>query len=251
MKWKEVVLSFCAGASFDKLAGDILQAAKDNLNEQNLTQDAAYQKSVYLLVQMGIGAQSKNFIEHMHSIGIDLSANPSVQELIGKVSEAIDDAAWKEHNVKTDLGEFAKLGLVNAITHVAHLECDVKQQMPGMPPLPGLSVFNTFGKRVNLAEMNRVFIARTMGHALNYYMAKFIPQLTGHADRVLSLHELNDSYNALYQHCYETGQVVKEISGDWLALHQYHLKDMSDSTIRKHANHMVTKMIDALILGVD
>jgi len=76
LKRKEVVLSFCAGANFDKLSGDILQAAKANLNEQNLTQDVSYQMAVYLLVQMGIGAQSKDFIGHMHAIGINLTPEP-------------------------------------------------------------------------------------------------------------------------------------------------------------------------------
>ncbi len=251
MKWKEVVLSFCAGASFDKLAGDILQAAKDNLNKENLTQDAAYQKSVYLLVQMGIGAQSKNFIEHMHSIGIDLSPHPSVQELIGKVSEAIDDAAWRQPGAKSDLGEFAKLGLVNAITLVAHKAKDVNPQLPGMPPLPDLSIFNSFGKRHNLAELNRIFISRTMAHALNYYMAKFIPNMTGHAHRILSIQELNASYEALQRHCYETTLVHKEYVTEWLARHQYKMKDMNDSAIVCHANYMVKKMMDALIDGVD
>lgn len=251
LKWKEVVLSFCAGANFDKLAGDILQAAKDNLNEQSLTQDASYQKAVYLLVQMGIGAQSKDFIGHMHAIGIDLTPNPSVQELIGKVSEAVDDAAWQQPGTKCDLGEFAKLGLVNAITHVAHLEKDVNPQLPGMPPLPGLAIFNTFGKRHNLAELNRIFISRTMAHALNYYMAKFIPNLTGHTDRILSIQELNASYEALQNHCYETTLVHKEYVTEWLAKHQYKMKDMNEHSIVRHANYMVKKMLTALIEGVD
>jgi len=251
LKWKEIVLSFCAGASFDKLAGDILSAAKENLNSQNLTQDAAYQKSVYLLVQMGIGAQSKDFIGHMRTIGIDLSSNPSVQELIGKVCEAVDDAAWKQPGAKSDLGEFAKLGLVNAITNVAHQEKDVNPSLPGMPPIPDVNIFNTFGNRHNLAELNRIFISRTMAHALNYYMAKFIPNMTGYAHRILSIQELNASYEALKTHCYETTLVHKEYVTEWLAKHQYKMKDMSDSTIVRHANYMVKKMMDALIDGVD
>ena len=251
-KWKDIIRSFCAGASYSRLAHDILLAVQDHLNEKNIASDLAYQKAVYYLVQMGIGAQKKDFIGHMRSIGIELSSNPSVQELIGKVGEAIDDAAWGQTCVKSDLGEFAKQGLINAITYVAHLEKDVNPQLPNMPPLPDKNIFDAFGEKHNFAELNRRFVSYTMAHALNNYLAKIIPNLTGHTDRILSVEELNQAYEDMKKHCYETTLVHKEYSTEWLAKHNYHLPEgMSESQIARHANFMIKKMIRALKYGVD
>ena len=62
-KWKDVVASFCLGAGTEQVSKMVLDAASEGFNYENVTQDAAYQKSVELLVQMGIAAQSGDFLD--------------------------------------------------------------------------------------------------------------------------------------------------------------------------------------------
>lgn len=74
----------------------MLEAVSDGLNERKLIEDAGYQKSVELLVEMAIGAQRKDFMGHMREMGIAISDNPSPQELIAKVADAIEEAGMVE-----------------------------------------------------------------------------------------------------------------------------------------------------------
>lgn len=83
----------------------MLEAVSDGLNERKLIEDAGYQKSVELLVEMAIGAQRKDFIGHMREMGIALSDNPSPQELIAKVADAIEEAGmgWRPRSSRRSM----------------------------------------------------------------------------------------------------------------------------------------------------
>ncbi len=85
----------------------VLDTATDGFTRERLSQDTSYIKAVELLVEMGIGAQNNNFIEHLREVGIPLSYNPSVHELNAKLGKAVDDVAWSQNSLKTDLGEYA------------------------------------------------------------------------------------------------------------------------------------------------
>lgn len=247
--WRDVVGSFCAGADFNQLAKQVLEAAEEGLNATRLSNDSAYQKAVELLVQMGIGAQSGDFIQHMRNCGIALSDRPSAQELIAKLGQAVDDAAWNAGAIKTDLGDHAKQALSNAIT--ACMKAERSGDLPGMPQRLDADIFKAFGTRANFAELNRVFISKVMAHSMNSYLSQVVPNLVGRAQRVMSIHELKASYDALAKHCYETAQVHKVYANEWLGKHQYQLKDMNAVSMKKHANFMVMKMMRALKYGKD
>lgn len=92
--WKDLIACFQVGAKYPQFAHQVLEAVSDGLNERKLIEDAGYQKSVELLVEMAIGAQRKDFIGHMREMGIGLSDNPRPQELIAKVADAIEEASW-------------------------------------------------------------------------------------------------------------------------------------------------------------
>ncbi|MFA6673503.1 MAG: hypothetical protein WCS24_12730 [Methanoculleus sp.] len=245
--WKEVVALFCIGADYEQIAKVVLDAASAGFNEIRLSQDAGYQKAVDLLVQMGIAAQSGDFIGHMGKCGISLSVTSSTQELMAKLAEAVDDAAWANGSVKTDPGEYAKLALVNAVSYCANKE--LSQNIPGLTNDPDITIWKSFGSKINFADLNQHFIATVTARGLNAYMAQILPNLTGNVQRVSSIHELNTSYKALAKHCLETASVHRVYSTEWLGKHEYKLKDINARTIQRHANFMVKKMIRALRYG--
>lgn len=92
--WKDLIACLQVGAKYPQFAHQVLEAVSDGLNERKLIEDAGYQKSVELLVEMAIGAQRKDFIGHMREMDIGLSDNPPPQELIAKVADAIEEASW-------------------------------------------------------------------------------------------------------------------------------------------------------------
>ena len=246
MAWKEVIGLFCAGADFDQIAQATLKAASEGFNEKRLSEDAGYQKAVWLLVQMGIAGQSGDFIKHMCNCGIELSNNPSKQELNARLAAAVEDAAW-DGGMKSDLAEFARQALSNAVTSA--VEKNKEGELPNMPHKEDIDVFRKFGSKADFAHINQVFASEIMSRGLLSYLTQLLPNMVGRENRVLSTHELNHAYNSIEQHCYETGIVQKDYANEWMGKHQYKLNDMSDARIVKHGNFLVKKMIKALKYG--
>ncbi len=248
-RWREVVALYCAGADPTQVADAVLYAAEDGFHENRLFSDFGYQKAVWLLVQMGIAAQSGNFHEHMKKCGILLSSNASVQELNAKLGQAIIRSNWGQ-GVKSDIAEFAKSALQKAVLSAVDMERG-QVELPGMPHRPDVSIFNNFGSKENFAELNRRFASEFMARGIESYLAKIAPNLLGTNERVMSIHEMDAAYKAIREHCYETGIVERDYADQWLGLHKYKLRDMSDRLIEKHGTFLIKKMFKALRYGKD
>lgn len=248
-KWKDVVSAFCAGAGTEQISKQVLDAVEQAFNVEALSQDAGYQKAVELLVQMGIAAQSKDFVGHMRHCGISLPDYPTVQDLNAGLMQAIDDALWEKSSSGSMLGEYAKNALCQTVSLCERNERS--QELPGLIYRPDLEVFNTFGERTNFADLNQNFIAKTFSNGLKAYIAQILPNLTGTNVHLASTHEVKAAYDAMDKHCLETAMVHRVYANDWLGKHQYQLKDMDKQNIMKHANFMVRKMMRALKYGKD
>lgn len=248
-QWREVAALYCAGADASQVADAVLNAAEDGFHEKRLSQDFGYQKAMWLLVQMGIAAQSGDFIGHMKKCGIELSPNASIQELNARLAQMIIRSNW-EQGVKSDIAEYAKAALQNAVLAAADKERG-GPELPMMPHREDVSVFNKFGTKENFAELNRTFASEFMARGIESYLAKIAPNLLGKSEKVLSIHEMDAAYEAIREHCYETGVVEKDYANEWLGKHQYKLNDMSDEQIRKHGAFLVKKMFRALRYGKD
>ena len=192
-----------------------------------------------------VAAQSGDSAGHMEMWNFTLCN--VIPRTDGQLAEAVDDAAWANGSVKTDPGEYAKLALVNAVSYCANKE--LSQNIPGLTNDPDITIWKSFGSKINFADLNQHFIATVTARGLNAYMAQILPNLTGNVQRVSSIHELNTSYKALAKHCLETASVHRVYSTEWLGKHEYKLKDINARTIQRHANFMVKKMIRALRYG--
>lgn len=248
-KWKDVVAAFGLGAESEQISRQVLDAVEQAFNAETLSQDAGYQKAVELLVQMGIAAQSGDFISHMRNCGIELPDHPTVQDLNAGLMRAMDDALWETSSAGSMLGEYAKNALCQTVSLCVRNERS--QELPGLIFRPDLDLFNSFGKRANFAGLNQNFIAKTFSNSLKAYVSQILPNLTGTNPHLLSTHEVSAAYDAMDAHCRETAVVHRVYSTEWLGKHQYQLKDMDKQNIMKHANFMVKKMIRALKYGKD
>jgi len=78
----------------------------------------------------------------LREVGIPLSNNPSVQELNAKLGKAVDDDAWSQNSLKTDLGDYAKHALLSTVSEVANDL--VAQGIPGLIQRPSAEIFHGF-----------------------------------------------------------------------------------------------------------
>ena len=245
--WRDVAGLYAYGADSDILAIAILDAAEKGFNEKLLKEDTGFQKAAWLLIQLGLASQKKDFVEHLRQQGIPLSDQPSLNELKARLDEAVDDACWANGDVKTDLSEFASQALLVAV------DSAVERLKDGSLFKDDLSeeqnAFKNLGKRDNFAYLNQVFFGELTSRGLQNYLSYIGPALVGNTPILRTIHEKRNFDRELNKHCIETAKVTRDYANDWLGKHEYQLKDLSDKKVSNFASFGVKKMLKALKYG--
>lgn len=247
--WREVVAIYGFDADPSQIAMATLAAAETGFNEKELSQDAGYQKSVWLLIQLGIAAQSKDFVGYMRKIGIPLSSTPSLPELKARLQEAIDESCWNSGEMKTNLMEFSSNALLSAVESA--VETQVGNGLFPISDADYQTALGRLGKNDEFSHLGQIFFSELTARGLQYYLSHLTHSLVGVSRRTPTLHEKRIFDNALKKHCDETAIVTRDYVVAWLRKHQYQLKDISDKKIVDFANFGIKKMLRAIRNGKD
>ena len=111
-KWIQVVDLIENNADAASVAAATLAAAKKGL--AGAAEDAALVRSFWLLTQLPICARAADYAEALRSVGLSVSAAPSLIELVGAFSDAVDSHVRHEGG-RTDLGEMAQMGAAESL----------------------------------------------------------------------------------------------------------------------------------------
>lgn len=108
----------------------------------------------------------------MREMGIGLSDNPPPQELIAKVADAIEEASWAGGRVKTDLAEFSKKALSNAITRVFHDLAELEAMGVRRLSVGSGPVRHILEQTIRMADkLHAGDVSPILGWSFNYAMA--------------------------------------------------------------------------------
>lgn len=105
-KWRQVIDLIGNGAPTPPIAAATLDAAKRGL--ANVSKDPALIYSIFLLTQIPQCARQQDFGGALRSLGLDVSDQASLPEIIGAFTEAVDAHVDKVGG-RTDLGEMAQM----------------------------------------------------------------------------------------------------------------------------------------------
>jgi hypothetical protein len=114
-KWQEVIGLVGAGADTAAIAAATLDASKHGL--EDAASDPALVHSFWLLTQLPLCARKADFVERLARVGVSVEDEPSLMELVGGLSDAVDEYIY-ENGGRTDLGEMAQMGAAEALTSV-------------------------------------------------------------------------------------------------------------------------------------
>ena len=87
-KWRQVIALIETGAGTAQVANATIDAADRGLKEAG--KDKGLVETIWLLCQLLLSAKSDNFIVSLRKIGLGVSDSPSLMELVGAFSDAID-----------------------------------------------------------------------------------------------------------------------------------------------------------------
>jgi len=210
-KWQQVVGLLGSGAGTGEIAAVTLAASERGLEEGN--QDPGLVHSFWLLTQIPLCARSEDFAESLRLRGIQVAGDPSLVELIGAYTDAVD-AHLRRTGGRTDLGEMAQLAAAESLSAVVGaLVGGLFDTRPDnvREELGGLGTKKQFGR------LARDFFARLMRRYLSSFLSREIANHVGGGERFADVDGHVGFSAALNLHCQEAAHIVEDFAGGWFS----------------------------------
>jgi len=210
-KWIQVVDLIENNADAASVAAATLAAAKKGL--AGAAEDAALVWSFWLLTQLPICARAADYAEALRSVGLSVSAAPSLIELVGAFSDAVDSHVRHEGG-RTDLGEMAQMGAAES------LAADLgrrSQSLFGTTPEDVQHALARLATPKQFSGLARDFFARLTERYLTYFLSRELSKHIGQDRRFPDLEARSAFNDALSRHCQEASKIVEEFAGGWFS----------------------------------
>ncbi|MFL6354281.1 MAG: hypothetical protein ACJ74Z_20850 [Bryobacteraceae bacterium] len=204
-KWQEVVGLLGMGAATSEVAAATLRASKGGL--ERASRDPALIQSFWLLTQLPLCARKPDFVRELSKIGVSVSAEPSITELIGGLSDAVDTHIYRTRG-RTDLGEMAQMSAAGSLANVL---ASRTASLFGSTPEDVHRELSRLGTPANFSLLARDFFARLTERYLMYFLSRESSNQLG------SVHANRQFREALSLHCRQASKIVERFAGDWFS----------------------------------
>jgi hypothetical protein len=214
-KWRHVVALISGGADIDDIAAATSAAAE--LSMMAAANDPSVRTAFFLLTQIPLAARGQHFVPELRALGLKLSDQPSLVEIVSALADAVDRQA-RRTGARTDFGEMVQLSAAESLNAIAGRELP---RLFGTPPesvrhaLGGLATVRQF------AVLARDFFSRLTRRHLDYYLSRELSKHVGLNLRFQTIREHKQFEEALDLHCRETSRIIKEFSGQWFSKQNY------------------------------
>ena len=222
--WRSIVGYLAGGdVSVAELADAVAAASDKSL--MKAIQDPALIEAVWLLMKIPHGARSENVAEALKSLGISVSTNPTITEVVAGFDAAVEAVQRRGGDRVTDLGEMARQAGIAALYGV------VQDRLPALwtptrederTTLASLDSPDRFG------ELSQRFFSRLVEHNIQYFLDREMPKHIGSDKLNHSIGDMVMFDGAIRRHCEETTVIMRAYARDWLGNHGFHQgKDLS------------------------
>jgi len=219
--WQQVVALLNGQADIDAIAAQSAEAAEHDLSAA--ANDPGLVHAFWLLTQIPIAARQTDYLNQLRQIGLQISDNPSLLEITGAFSRAVDEHL-KQSGGRTDLGEMAQHAAVESLTTL------VGRDLPGLfgPSAQDVqSALRRLGTTDRFSVFARDFFSRVVRKSLGYFLSRELSNHVGRGEKFSSIHEHTAFNEALDLHCREASRIIKEFAGGWYGKTQFLEKEIS------------------------
>ncbi len=213
--WREVVALIDAEVDASGIAAATLRASDSGLDDA--ANDPGLIHTFWLLTQVPIAARDTQFGAALRRLGMDVSDEPEVFEIVAAYTEAIDKHLLNVGG-RTDLGELAQLVGAEALAAFGH---DRSRSLLGESPATVQRGFRELASGTQFAAVGQDFFARLVHRYLNSYLSRELSNHVGAARRFQTIEDHSAFDEALRRHCGETAIIVRDFAGDWFGKHAY------------------------------
>lgn len=177
----------------------------------NAARDPAIVHSFWLLTQVPMCARTEDFSAALRAKGIDVSNAPSLLEISGAFSAAVD-SRLRGTTAKTDLGEMGQIAAAETLVS------SVGRELPslfGADTKDVQNVLTRFSTRNGFATLAKSYFSRLTERFLLYYLSREVSTHIGPKQSLANIDEHIEFREALTVHCNETTHIVEDYAGDW------------------------------------
>ena len=210
-RWVQVVELINSNADVAAIAAATLDAARKGL--EHASDDAALVQSFWLLTQLPRCAREINYPEALNRVGLPVAGAPSLIELLGAFSDAVD-AHVRQTGQRTDLGEMAQMGAAES------LAADIgarSQSLFGTTPEDVQRSLARLVRPKQFSILARDFFARLTERYLGYFLSRELSKHIGHEQRFPDLAARGAFNEALSLHCRQASRIIREFSEHWFS----------------------------------
>lgn len=212
--WREVVALLASGAAVEQVAASAARAAESSMIDAS--KDPAVRYAFWMLARLPLAARDGNFRAALGALGLKVSEDPLLADIVCAVMEAVDRHAMAEH-ARSDFGELAQLSAAESLQAVVSRE----MQLFGADTQSVKDALGSFATVKQFAVLARDYFSRlTRGH-INYFLSREISRHVGPGKRFASVREHRAFEEALDLHCRETSRIIKEYAGEWFSKHNF------------------------------
>lgn len=242
-KWQQVVALIEGGAGTAQIANATITAAEKGL--KLAAEDKGLVETIWLLTQLPLAARSDNFAQALQSTGLDVSDSPSLMEVIGAFSDAIDKKL-ANNGGRTDLGEMAQMA---ASETMAEIIGSRTQSLFGTTPDDVKNAFFKLATNKQFSTFARDFFSRLTNKCLDYFVSRAVAHHVGEGRRFRTLAQQGEFTKALGTHSREASRIVEDFSGGWFSKTNWEKKGISRQDAAGFAHVAMKKIVAELKEG--
>ena len=243
-KWQQVVALIECGAGTAQVANATIDAAERGLKEA--AKDKGLVEAIWLLTQLPLAAKSGNFIDSLRGAGLDVSDSPSLMEIVGAFSDAIDKKL-SNNGGRTDLGEIAQMAASETMTKIIGSRT---QSLFGTTSEDVANAFSKLATNKQFSLFAREFFSRLTNKYLNYFVSRTVAHHIGEGRRFRTLAQQGAFTKALATHSHEASIIVEEFSGGWFSKTNWENRGISRKDALGFAHVAMKKIVAELKEGV-
>ncbi len=212
-KWIQVLDLIGGGAGTPEVAAATMDASQQGLTKA--AHDPGLVHAVWLLTQIPHAARKDDFTTELRKIGLDVSNNPGLLEVVGAFTGAVD-VHLRRSGGRTDLGEMAQMAAAEALTA---LGTSKTTSLFETTPADVQQAFKSFSTSKQFSSLAREFFTRLTKRYLTSFLSR---ELSNYVDgdprgRFTNANKHAEFNEALDLHCRQASRIIEEFSGGWFS----------------------------------
>jgi len=210
-QWIQVLDLIGDGAGTPDVAAATMAASQRGLI--TAAKDPGLVYTVWLLTQVPLAARSKNFVAHLRKLGLVVSDSPSLLEVVGAFTGAVD-AHLRRTGGRTDLGEMAQMAASEAL---AALGTPANASLFETTASDVQQTFKTFSTSKQFSTLAKEFFTRLSRKYLTYFLSRELSNYVGGDGCFSNIDRHADFNQGLDLYCRQASRIIEEFSGGWFS----------------------------------